>query len=256
MSIDYLVLGALTRDLAAHGGWRAGGSSWYAAQAVARWGGRAAIVSPLMSSHVVGLDPAIQLLRVPSPHTATFRNSYQGDERTQYISAVPVVLDWAAIPPVWRTAPLVHLAPLAHELVAIPPRSVFPQAFIGLTAQGWLRQWDATGRISPRRWNPTSFELTQLDALVVSEEDVGGDEMLVQTWADAGLIVALTRGSRGATVWHNRQRYDVPAVPTTVVDPTGAGDTWAAAFFWQLQRGTAVEIAAVWACEEAARTIS
>jgi sugar/nucleoside kinase (ribokinase family) len=255
VTIHYLIVGALTRDLQPASGWQPGGSGWYAAQQVARWGYSAAVATPLMSRHLVTLPPSIALFRIPSPQTTTFFNHYTGDQRIQQICAVPDILAWEAVPPPWRSAGIVHLAPLAHELLAIPPRSVFPQALIGLTAQGWLRAWDPAGRITPQSWQPTTAALGQVDVIVVSEEDVGGAEDQVQQWAQAGPIVALTRGSAGVTVWHSGTRSDIAAYPITLVDPTGAGDIWAAAFFTQLYQQVAVVPAAEWACRAAALAI-
>lgn len=251
MGLDYLVIGALTRDIVGRSDWKPGGSSWYASHAVKRWGGSVAIISPVMSNLIVELPATIPLLRLPSQATATFDNSYQGDERTQFINAVPTALDWAAISPAWRDAAIVHLAPLAGEVASLPARRLFGRAFMGVTAQGWLRHWDKSGRISPAPWHPQPTELATIDAIVVSEEDVGGDETQPEEWAAAGPIVAITRGARGVTIWHNAHRIDLPAVATTVIDPTGAGDTWAAAFFWKLRHGEDVEAAGAWACAEA-----
>jgi hypothetical protein len=255
MPLHYLIVGALTRDLQRSSGWQPGGSGWYAAQQVARWGYSAAVATPLMSSHLVTLPASIALFRIPSPQTTTFFNHYAADQRIQQISAVPDLLAWEALPPPWRSAGIVHLAPLAHELLAIPPRAIFPQALIGLTAQGWLRTWRPDGRIAPQGWHPASTDLAQVDVIVVSEEDVGGDENQVQQWAQAGPIAALTRGSAGVTIWHNGIRSDIAAYPVTVIDPTGAGDIWAAAFFTQLYQQVAVVQAAEWACRAAALAI-
>lgn len=252
MGLDYLVIGALTRDVVGQSGWQPGGSSWYASRAIRRWGGSVAIISPVMSNLLIDLPDAVPLLRLPSRATATFDNRYQGDERTQFINAIPTALDWAALPPAWRDAAIVHLAPLAGEIASLPGRRLFGGAFVGVTAQGWLRRWDSGGRISPAPWNPEPATLALVDAVVVSEEDVGNDESQPRAWAAAGPIVALTRGAGGVTIWHQGRQLDIPAVATTVIDPTGAGDTWAAAFFWKLRHGWSLEAAGAWACAEAA----
>ncbi|MBM7841889.1 PfkB family carbohydrate kinase [Herpetosiphon giganteus] len=255
MSLEYLLIGALTRDLTATG-WQQGGTGTFAARALASWGVATTIITPAQTKIVFDLPSSCTLLRLPSSATATFENRYQGDARTQWLHAAPTTLDWATLGPYWRTARLVHLAPLAQELTAIPPRSLFPQALIGLTAQGWLRMWDSTGRIQPKRWQPTPTELAQIDALVVSDEDVGGNFELVASWAKACGLVAMTQGSRGATIWINGTAQHVAAYPAQVSDPTGAGDVWAAAWFWRMQQGAAPLQAADWACQQAALQIS
>ncbi len=252
--MHYLIIGALTRDIHPNG-WTQGGTGTFASRALAGWDAQITIISPLDPFMQIELPPQCRLIRLPSMETATFQNTYQGDARQQWIHAVPDPIHWSAISTWTRSADIVHLAPLAGEMTNLPPRAMFDSAFIGLTAQGLLRTWNADGRIHAQAWQPTKHELNQIDAIVVSEEDVAGDEMLVQHWADSGVIAALTRGSRGATVWHNGTRYNLNAVPTDVRDPTGAGDVWAAAFFWQLKHGADVQSAGAWACEQAARRI-
>lgn len=45
--------------------------------------------------------------------------------------------------------------------------------------------------------------------------------------------VIVTRGSKGSVVFTNEKRYDIPAFPLEkLIDPTGAGDTYLAAFIF------------------------
>jgi sugar/nucleoside kinase (ribokinase family) len=78
--------------------------------------------------------------------------------------------------------------------------------------------------------------LRELDVVVLSEEDVGGDwEILDQYAAEARLLV-VTRGPEGA-ILRRRGAPDAsyPAYATDEVDPTGAGDVFAAAFLIRLR---------------------
>ncbi|HUQ40050.1 MAG TPA: adenosine kinase [Acidimicrobiales bacterium] len=50
-------------------------------------------------------------------------------------------------------------------------------------------------------------------------------------------IAAVTRGEHGSVVAHGDARHAVAAVPTEVVDTTGAGDLYAAGFLFGLARG-------------------
>lgn len=54
-------------------------------------------------------------------------------------------------------------------------------------------------------------------------------------------IVACTHSEHGAHVLSGGQRWDVPAVPTQIVDATGAGDLFAGAFLWGLTHGHDLE---------------
>ena len=66
--------------------------------------------------------------------------------------------------------------------------------------------------------------------VVLSEEDVAGDAGAVDAYRTRVRIVVLTRGAQGATVYAGDGVLHVPAYPAREVDPTGAGDVFAAAF--------------------------
>ena len=60
---------------------------------------------------------------------------------------------------------------------------------------------------------------------------------------DHGLkTAAITEGSRGSHIFENGKQYDIPAFPpTTLGDPTGAGDTYLAAYVRSLELFDTVE---------------
>jgi sugar/nucleoside kinase (ribokinase family) len=62
------------------------------------------------------------------------------------------------------------------------------------------------------------------------------DDALTKAGEDCA-IVAVTRGADGSSIATDSLRVDVPAVPTRVVDTTGAGDLFAAGFLFGLTRG-------------------
>lgn len=57
-------------------------------------------------------------------------------------------------------------------------------------------------------------------------------------------IVACTDGANGAHILADGQHWHVPAVPTKIVDATGAGDLFAGAFLWAITNGHGYETAA------------
>ncbi len=69
-------------------------------------------------------------------------------------------------------------------------------------------------------------------------------------------IVACTDGANGAYILTGSERWHVPAVATTVVDATGAGDLFAGAFLWGLTNGYGLETCGQMACVAAAEIIS
>jgi sugar/nucleoside kinase (ribokinase family) len=72
-----------------------------------------------------------------------------------------------------------------------------------------------------------------------------------------GALICRTRGSGGAVVYrHGHEPVTVHAPPAEEVDPTGAGDTFAAAFVTALRAGAEPVAATRAACAVAARSVS
>jgi len=94
---------------------------------------------------------------VPSNVMTTFRNVYDGTNRTQYVEATASSMDHDHIPEKWRSADIVLLGPLvsdvnenlAERLRADTDHKQDSQ-LIGASIQGWLCQWDTTGLVSQR----------------------------------------------------------------------------------------------------------
>jgi len=229
---DYLAIGHLSRDLTPQGP-RLGGSVAFATLTAQALGLRAGMVT----SHGpdVDLTPLSDIAchNVPAAASTTFalENTPHGRRLRLLHRAEP--LAWEHIPAAWRRAPIIHLAPIAREIpTALALR--FRGRFVGLTPQGWLRQWDATGEVTPAPWEDATAVLAVATAAVLSLEDLGGDESPAQAWAEAVPVLVVTRGSEGATLYWQGERRHIPAPATPEVDATGAGDIFAAAFFIRL----------------------
>ena len=66
------------------------------------------------------------------------------------------------------------------------------------------------------------------------------DAALTRAASEVG-IVACTHSEHGVHILSDGQRWHVPAVPTQIVDATGAGDLFAGAFLWGLTHGHDLE---------------
>jgi sugar/nucleoside kinase (ribokinase family) len=180
--------------------------------------------------------PDTELQRIPSPSTTTFENRTTPSGRMQWVKAVARRLRPDDVPPAWRRADVVHLGPVAQECdpaLAL----VFKDAFLGLTPQGWMRRWDDQGRVHSASWTDAKQLLPHADAVVLSEEDLVGEEETVARWATMTPTLVLTRGAHGCSVYSSGERRDVPGFPAVEIDPTGAGDVFAAVLFTTLARG-------------------
>lgn len=236
MPPDYVVIGHITRDVTPDG-YTTGGTVAYAGLTARNLGYRVGIVTSHGSElELDDLLSGIELHAIPSDQTTTFENIYRAQRREQYIRAVASPIPPQAIPEPWRQAPIVHLAPLADEL---PPEiiEVFDDTtLIGVTPQGWMRRWDDEGRVWPKPWECAEQILARADVLVFSEEDVLHIDDAIQTFAAMARIMVVTRGVGGATLYLDGQPYHYPAFVVQEVDPTGAGDVFAAAFLIHLHQ--------------------
>jgi sugar/nucleoside kinase (ribokinase family) len=252
MRPDYLLLGHFTRDILPDGATAPGGTSLYASCTAQRLGQRVAVVSA-PAELPPDLPEAIAVAFHDSPTPPTFENQYTPQGRHQILHSESEPIALADIPAEWRAAPIVHLGPVLGETPEALVHA-FPGALLGVTPQGWMRAWgpDLPGPVRYHPWHPAADLLRRIDALVLSIEDVKGDEALVAGWARDCKLVALTRGAQGATLFIGGAPHQVPAFLATERDPTGAGDVFAAALLVRLhETGNPLEAARFAACTAA-----
>jgi hypothetical protein len=229
--IDFVAIGHVTRDLLPDNTSTSGGTARFAALLAQRLGLRAAIVT----ASVEPVPPGIAWISVPATVSSTFENRYTPAGRQQWLHAIAPSITEAALPRVWRTAPIVLLGPVLHEC-SLTLATFFAGALIGATAQGWLRDWEADlpSPIRPRRWRPTPTDLAHVHVLTLSSEDVGGDTELAAHYARLVPIGIVTHGAAGATMFVHGRPHHIAAFPAQEDDPTGAGDVFATAFLIRL----------------------
>ena len=224
---DFLAVGHVAKDLT-EDGHTLGGAVTYGAIAAQRLGLSPAVVTSVGPDiHPADSIPDIPVHVVSSAHTTTFLNTYISGRRTQFIRDVGSPISASDIPQVWSSAPLVMLGPLAQELDADLARH-FPESMVVASIQGWLRQWDDDGRVSPCSW-PGHDVLPYVDAAILSVDDIDDADML-EEWKDLTPVLIFTRGSEGADLHYQGAWHHIDSFPVAEVDPTGAGDVFAAAY--------------------------
>jgi len=230
--IDYLLIGHLSRDLTPDGE-RLGGTVAYAALMAYALDLRVGIVTSW--GNEFPLEPflgSLPIVNTPTENSTTFENLETPNGRVQILHHVASKLDYHQIPESWRQAPTVHLAPIAQEVQPSLVRH-FPISMVGITPQGWLREWDQRGQVGLAEWPEASFVLQKADATILSLEDVHHNEDRIEEFAMASSVLVVTEGARGGRVYWNGdvRRFSAPNVPT--VDQVGAGDIFATAFFYR-----------------------
>jgi len=233
--VDYLVIGHVTEDVTPAGP-RLGGTAAFSALTARALGLRVGVVTAANEERAQDLAPlreGVQIVNIPSEHTTTFENIHTSARRVQILHHQAGIISVESVPEAWRKATIVHLGPVAQE---INPQAAghFSGSVLGITPQGWMRTWDSAGRVSACKWESAEALLPQAGAVVISREDVGGDEELIESMAHQTRILAVTEGVAGSVLYWNGDRRRFRAPEVTEVDSTGAGDIYAAALFVRL----------------------
>ncbi len=199
----------------------------------------------------------IEIVRLPSETTTTFRNTYAQGKRQQFVRDVAPSISASDVPVEWRAAKIVLLGPVADELDVDIVHAFADETLVAASPQGWMRQWDESGRVKPRAWIHAHEILPHVNALILSEEDLGTYTERLSSYIALAPLVALTRDSDGVTIYRKRERpLDVPAFAVNVIDPTGAGDSFAAGFLIRLYETNDILQAARFANATAALAIA
>ncbi len=232
--VDYLVIGHISRDLTDHRS-VPGGTALYSALTAQALGCQVAVVTSVSLDYdVASILPDIAVQVVPTNKTTTFRNTYERGHREQTIYEVAGEITPADIPEEWRRASIVHLGPVAGE---IDPQMIklFSNSVIGLTPQGWYRRWRKDGRVYPGEWRGAEEILPFAAAVILSPEDIPNLDVIEELRQTAPIVV-LTRQEDGCDVYFQDTVRQLPAPAITEVEPTGAGDIFAAAFLIRLHQ--------------------
>ena len=212
-----------------------------------------------MTSAADSLDLALlrqlTVLRKSAPVSTSFKNQYREGGRMQTLRTRAVDLELADVPESWRLADIVHLAPIAAEIHPDLARA-FPQSFVGVTPQGSMRSWNSTGRVALQSWETVRDLIREADAVVLSIEDLQMDRSAAAAMAGHCKTLVVTEGAQGAALYERDRIRLVPTTPAREVDPTGAGDVFAAVFFIRFHESGDPWESAVLANQIAAKSVS
>jgi sugar/nucleoside kinase (ribokinase family) len=223
------IVGSLSRDRVG-GEMRVGGAAYHCARALRTLGADCVVVTKASEPW---LAEALEELGVPvswrpSATTPAFSLEYDGDKRRMVVEALgepwspEEARGWVA--EALGGAGWVHVGPLA--------RADFPPETLGELARGRRLSYDGQGLVRPPRTGPLVLDpafdpalLASISILKLSEEEaeaVGVEHGVPE--------VIVTLGPRGAVVHADGDSMHVRTRALSGVDPTGAGDMFAAAY--------------------------
>ena len=237
-SPEYLAIGHISVDVTPDGP-MLGGTVLYGALTAVRFGARAAILtrgnldalSADLRAQLDEIAGQVEIVVQSSRHNTSFTNLEQTGRRTQELNSWAGEIDLSGAPPAWRSAEVIHLAPIAQE-IDIRTTGRLSAGLLGCTPQGWMRRWD-TKRLGAVQETPLRLPtdlLARIDAMVVSSEEYANARDAVESVGRRALAV-VTRGQQGAMLMDRGASSDLSPFATKIVDSTGAGDVFAATLF-------------------------
>lgn len=147
--------------------------------------------------------------------------------------------------PISLRAKAIHVAPIANELSINTIRKLRTRTqLLSIDPQGFLREFDETGSMKPKRLGDLSF-LEHCDVFKLSIQEIKMITRHAQLGASikqiskCGVkIVLVTLGKKGILAYFGKEFYFIPACkPTTLKDSTGAGDVFIGAFLAEYVQG-------------------
>jgi 1D-myo-inositol 3-kinase len=232
---DFVAIGHVTLDRFGEAT-RPGGSALYAAVTAHRLGLSVGLLTSHGDDFPLEVIPSkIEVISVPAADTTLFEHRQEPSGRVSHVRSVAGPLTADDVPDDWRDASLSLLAPVVDEVDPMIA-TLFTDGAVGAAAQGWVRQVKPDGLVIPRAWQSPERLLQSVQALFLSREDIRGQEATVVEWFQRMPVGVLTADRVGALLFVNGERYEVEPRRANEIDPTGAGDVFAATFLIQYQR--------------------
>jgi hypothetical protein len=231
--LRYLIIGHVTKDIVPDGE-RMGGTAAYSGLTALAYGASTSLLTSCAPACDLTPLDGIRIQIITAAKPTVFENRYRGTVREQWIRSTAEPLGPTHIPQGWADTDIVHLGPVAGE-VEPGLLECFGRSLRCVTLQGWMRRWDASGRVKTGLRPEAEQAACAADASVFSMDDVGGSDAEAVRLASLSPVAAVTDGERGCRVFRKGEMRAFPAPAFPAADPTGAGDIFAAVFFLRLK---------------------
>jgi len=256
-------LGAITRDIEPGTPPHPGGVVHYAGLTFAQLGAQTRVVTRVAPADERELltplrAAGVEVRSAPSPATTTYENDYRSaiDHHRLIRTSDPITL--ADVPIAWRTADAIQVGPLHRADVSLEVVRAL-HGCVGIDVQGLVREPSPEGtQLTPFAGLGAYLELIPIVHASENELTAALEERSVEAFCRAYAIeeLLITRGAQGVTLVSGRQRVEIPAVHVTVRFPTGAGDTFLAAYLFCRAEGRQPVEAAAFAVRATAEKIA
>ena len=249
--MNLIVVGSITEDIIIHHSKDVkrfiGGVPIYAASTAKALGEKIGIVSKVGTDfHIKNLsiinsfEQDLNGFAIKGKTSTRFENKYSSSgKRTQRILSTSEKITFKDIPQIYFSVPCIHLGPVFNEInpeLITEVREAFE--FVSLDGQGFTRSADNNNqKVILEPWLDYKEYLPKLDVLKVDDIELKGItgasrlKTAIELALETGIkLLVITMAHKGAIIYENGKRVDIPAIPTKVVDETGAGDTFITAF--------------------------
>lgn len=125
---------------------------------------------------------------------------------------------------------------------------LFSHKLLVLLPQGVFRSISPTGKVIKKDIDLLQKSFQYFKIICLSEEDIREADTKATIWSNSGTIVIITKGARGSSLYHLGVKIDTPAFNINkIVDSTGAGDIFAAAFSFAYAKSNDLKFASEFA---------
>lgn len=212
-STDILLLGNVTRDLQQPGDfstYQLGGTVTFAAAVTARLGRRPTVITyAAADTDFAVIPPETELIVLPSATTTTFANIYTPHGHVQYCYTPAPQITADDVPAGMHCPRIALLGPIADEIAPTVAGIFAPETLVAAVPQGWMRRWDADGRVHSKEWDTAAQILPHLDVLVLSLEDFDADWSRLASAFHFVPMIVVTEYKEGSTVFQKQPNGSV-----------------------------------------------
>ncbi len=253
---DVCIIGHITKDILRIKNEKKempGGVAYYFSIALKNLGSKVSLITKVarkdkdLFNNLIRND--IPIFYKDSQKTTTFENIYSEDLdiRIQKVKCVAQPFVSKDIPDI--SARIFHFGPLTKEDIPLEMlKLVSKKAKVSLDIQGFLRKIEK-GKVESVDWEEKEEALTYVNILKTDETEakiLSGEDNIRNAAEKLSAYsideIIITLGSKGSLIYSKGNFYSIPSFPPKkIVDATGCGDTYMAAYIYQRLKSSNIE---------------